>query len=137
MLLEFYFRSRVQENLYSTQRRHAATEDPIEEFRQMVRELHTAGIEVIIDVVYNHTSESSEEFPPQSLRGLDNEGYYQMHDGHYCDSTGCGNTLDTNKPAARKLILDSLHYWHEIMGIDGFRFDRYRMHACLERPEDG
>ena len=98
----------------------------VAEFRTMVRELHRAGIEVILDVVYNHTAEGGADGPTLSLRGVDNASYYLLaeHDAsRYLDFTGCGNTLDVRKGAVRRLILDSLRYWVEEMGVDGFRFD--------------
>ncbi|CAL9527293.1 Glycogen operon protein GlgX [Streptomyces sp. enrichment culture] len=95
------------------------------EFREMVRALHAAGIEVILDVVYNHTAEGSELGPTLSLRGIDNRGYYRLADDprHYADYTGCGNTLHVVQPQVLRLITDSLRYWVQEMGVDGFRFD--------------
>ncbi|WP_424211687.1 glycogen debranching protein GlgX [Streptomyces sp. BI20] len=96
------------------------------EFKRMVRALHAAGIEVILDVVYNHTAESGELGPTLSLRGLDNRGYYRLtqHDQRrYTDYTGCGNTLHPGRPHVLRLITDSLRYWVTEMGVDGFRFD--------------
>jgi len=96
----------------------------LREFKSMVRSLHEAGIEVILDVVYNHTAEEGLSGPTTSLRGLDNRSYYRQHDdGEYIDTTGCGNALDTSVPAAARLVLDSLRYWVDEVGIDGFRFD--------------
>ncbi|MBU6474861.1 MAG: glycogen debranching protein GlgX [Alphaproteobacteria bacterium] len=97
-----------------------------EEFRDMVDALHAAGIEVILDVVYNHAAEGKAHEPALSFRGLDNAGYYKLDPAgksKYIDETGCGNTLDAGKPAVRRLILDSLRYWAEEFGVDGFRFD--------------
>jgi len=97
-----------------------------EEFRQMVDSLHAAGIEVILDVVYNHTAESDELGPTLSFRGLDNVSYYRLPASsrwHYENHAGCGNTLDVRQPAVRQLVLDSLRYWAGEMGVDGFRFD--------------
>jgi glycogen operon protein len=95
------------------------------EFRRMVRALHAAGIEVILDVVYNHTAEGSELGPTLSLRGIDNRGYYRLADDprRYADYTGCGNTLHVVQPQVLRLITDSLRYWVQEMGVDGFRFD--------------
>ncbi|MGW8379622.1 glycogen debranching protein GlgX [Streptomyces sp. ODS28] len=96
------------------------------EFKRMVRALHSAGIEVILDVVYNHTAEGSEHGPTLSLRGIDNRGYYRTvpHDQRrYADYTGCGNTLHVVQPHVLRLITDSLRYWVQEMGVDGFRFD--------------
>ncbi|WP_420167806.1 glycogen debranching protein GlgX [Streptomyces violaceoruber] len=95
------------------------------EFKRMVRALHDAGIEVILDVVYNHTAEAGERGPTLSLRGIDNRGYYRLqHDTRrYADYTGCGNTLHVVQPQVLRLITDSLRYWVTEMGVDGFRFD--------------
>ncbi|MDT3400224.1 glycogen debranching protein GlgX [Streptomyces sp. B1866] len=95
------------------------------EFRRMVRALHAAGIEVILDVVYNHTAEGGELGPTLSLRGIDNRGYYHLREDarRYADTTGCGNTVHAARPAALRLITDSLRYWVTEMGVDGFRFD--------------
>ncbi|TVL94542.1 glycogen debranching enzyme GlgX [Streptomyces sp. SAJ15] len=95
------------------------------EFRRMVRALHAVGIEVILDVVYNHTAEAGELGPTFSLRGIDNRGYYRLqHDPRrYADYTGCGNTLHVVQPQVLRLITDSLRYWVTEMGVDGFRFD--------------
>ncbi|MFJ7906134.1 glycogen debranching protein GlgX [Kitasatospora sp. NPDC096204] len=96
------------------------------EFRRMVRALHAAGIEVILDVVFNHTAEGGALGPSLSLRGIDNAAYYRLPPNHprgYADYTGCGNTLDTRRPQVVRLITDSLRYWVTEMGVDGFRFD--------------
>ncbi|MFF8783579.1 glycogen debranching protein GlgX [Streptomyces sp. NPDC015125] len=95
------------------------------EFKRMVRALHDAGIEVILDVVYNHTAEAGELGPTLSLRGIDNRGYYRLADEarRYTDYTGCGNTLHVVQPQVLRLITDSLRYWVTEMGVDGFRFD--------------
>ena len=103
-----------------------ARADANAEFRDMVRAIHDAGIEVILDVVYNHTGESDSNGPTLSFRGLDNCCYYSMEPdqpGVYINDTGCGNTVNVDHPQAQKLVLDSLRYWHEVMGVDGFRFD--------------
>ena len=95
-------------------------------FRETVRRLHAAGIEVILDVVYNHTAEGDRNGPTLSFRGLDNAAYYRLHEGNercYCNDTGCGNTLDVSHPWVLRLVLDSLRWWVEAMGVDGFRFD--------------
>ncbi len=99
--------------------------EQVGEFRRMVRALHAAGIEVILDVVYNHTAEGGELGPTLSLRGIDNRGYYRLqHDPRrYADYTGCGNTLHVVQPQVLRLITDSLRYWVTEMGVDGFRFD--------------
>lgn len=95
------------------------------EFKRMVRALHAAGIEVILDVVYNHTAEADEHGPTLSLRGMDNRGYYRLQSDarRYADYTGCGNTLHVVQPHVLRLITDSLRYWVTEMGVDGFRFD--------------
>ena len=98
----------------------------IAEFRQMVQALHQAGIEVLLDVVYNHTIEGPADGPTLSLRGLDNTAYYRLDPqdpARHIDWTGCGNTLDMGHPATQRLILDSMRYWVTEMGVDGFRFD--------------
>lgn len=95
-------------------------------FRQAVDRLHAAGIEVILDVVYNHTAEGDHRGPTLSFRGLDNKAYYNLQAGHaryYVNDTGCGNTLAINHPFVLRLVLDSLRYWVSVMGVDGFRFD--------------
>ncbi|MFJ9968497.1 glycogen debranching protein GlgX [Streptomyces avermitilis] len=95
------------------------------EFKRMVRALHAAGIEVILDVVYNHTAEAGELGPTLSLKGIDNRGYYRLQSDarRYTDYTGCGNTLHVVQPHVLRLITDSLRYWVTEMGVDGFRFD--------------
>jgi glycogen operon protein len=98
----------------------------VAEFREMVRTLHAAGIEVILDVVYNHTAEGDESGPTLSFRGIDNVGYYRLRQGdrsRYADYTGCGNTLDVRHPYVLQMLMDSLRYWVTEMGVDGFRFD--------------
>ncbi len=96
----------------------------LREFKGMVKLLHEAGIEVILDVVYNHTSEEGLNGPTTSLRGLDNASYYRQNpDGTYIDVTGCGNSVNTSTPAAMRLVLDSLRYWANDIQVDGFRFD--------------
>jgi isoamylase len=90
----------------------------------MVRALHRAGIEVILDVVYNHTAEGGEHGPTLSLRGLDNRTYYPARrTAPLHRYTGCGNTLNARHPVLRRMILDSLRYWVQEMHVDGFRFD--------------
>ncbi|MFC4009700.1 glycogen debranching protein GlgX [Nonomuraea purpurea] len=96
------------------------------EFKAMVRALHEAGIEVILDVVYNHTAEGDHMGPTLGFRGIDNSAYYRLHDGdrrYYLDYTGCGNSLNVRSPHALQLIMDSLRYWVLDMHVDGFRFD--------------
>jgi isoamylase len=98
----------------------------VNEFKAMVKALHAAGLEVILDVVYNHTAEGNDLGPTLSLKGIDNEAYYRLvegDEGHYFDTTGTGNSLNVAHPAALGLIMDSLRYWVSEMHIDGFRFD--------------
>ncbi|MFF0579021.1 glycogen debranching protein GlgX [Streptosporangium saharense] len=98
----------------------------VQEFKAMVRALHDAGIEVILDVVYNHTAEGDHMGPTLGFRGIDNAAYYRLHDGdrrYYLDYTGCGNSLNVRSPHALQLIMDSLRYWVLEMHVDGFRFD--------------
>ncbi len=98
----------------------------VREFKTMVKTLHSAGIEVILDVVYNHTAEGNHLGPTLSFRGIDNASYYRLHDDdkrYYMDYTGCGNTLNATHPRTLQLIMDSLRYWVTEMHVDGFRFD--------------
>ena len=98
----------------------------VQEFKAMVRDLHEAGIEVILDVVYNHTAEGNHLGPTLSMRGIDNASYYRLVDGqpeYYMDYTGTGNTLNVRHPHTLQLIMDSLRYWVLEMHVDGFRFD--------------
>ncbi|HEY5774521.1 MAG TPA: glycogen debranching protein GlgX [Xanthomonadales bacterium] len=100
--------------------------DAVREFREMVNAIHEAGIEVILDVVYNHTGEGGGKGPTLGFRGIDNLAYYRTDTedpGRYIDDTGCGNTLNADHPRVRALVMDSLLYWHKDMGVDGFRFD--------------
>ncbi|KAA9110693.1 glycogen debranching protein GlgX [Microbacterium rhizomatis] len=110
---------------YATEaNRREGPEAVLREFKGMVKLLHAAGLEVILDVVYNHTSEEAIGGPRTSLRGIDNRAYYrQQDDGAYIDVTGCGNSVNTSTDAAARLILDSLRYWANDVQIDGFRFD--------------
>ncbi|MFN2536771.1 MAG: glycogen debranching protein GlgX, partial [Mycobacteriales bacterium] len=100
--------------------------EQVREFKAMVKALHQAGIEIIIDVVYNHTAEGNHLGPTLSFRGIDNIGYYRLRDSdrrYYADYTGCGNTLDARNPHVLQLLMDSLRYWVTEMHVDGFRFD--------------
>jgi isoamylase len=100
--------------------------DTVREFKTMVRNLHAAGIEVILDVVYNHTAEGSQMGPSLSFRGIDNAAYYRLSPEaprYYMDFTGCGNTFNMQNPRVLQLIMDSLRYWVLEMHVDGFRFD--------------
>ena len=109
--------------------RYATGASPLEcvrEFKMMVRALHAAGLEVILDVVYNHTAEGNHLGPTVSLRGIDNSAYYRLQPHaprYYQDFTGCGNTLNMRSPRVLQLIMDSLRYWVTEMHVDGFRFD--------------
>lgn len=97
----------------------------VKEFKTMVRSLHAAGIEVVLDVVYNHTCEGNERGPTLSMRGVDNASYYVLAEDrrYYHDVTGCGNTLNTEHPRVLQMVMDSLRYWVLEMHVDGFRFD--------------
>ncbi|WP_036330181.1 glycogen debranching protein GlgX [Microbispora sp. ATCC PTA-5024] len=100
--------------------------EQVQEFKAMVRALHEAGIEVILDVVYNHTAEGDHMGPTVGFRGIDNVAYYRLRDEdrrYYLDYTGCGNSLNVRSPHALQLIMDSLRYWVQDMHVDGFRFD--------------
>ncbi len=99
--------------------------EAVTEFKTMVRTLHAAGLEVILDVVYNHTAEGNQDGPTLSFRGIDNAVYYRLADNreHYVDFTGCGNSLNVAHPRTLQLIMDSLRYWAVEMHVDGFRFD--------------
>jgi len=109
---------------------------PVDEFRDMVKALHRAGIEVILDVVFNHTAEGDHTGPTFSFRGLDNSLYYILEENRsrYANYSGTGNTLNANNAVVRRMILDSLRYWVEEMHVDGFRFD---LASILERDADG
>lgn len=108
--------------------RYASSRDggQVREFQTMVQRLHAAGIEVILDVVYNHTAEGGPQGPTYAFRGIDNQVYYHLapdDPAAYVDFTGCGNTFAASHPRGLQLILDSLRYWVEVMHVDGFRFD--------------
>lgn len=108
---------------------YASTGDPLgalDEFRTMVKELHRAGIEVIVDVVFNHTAEGGADGPTFCWRGLDNRAYYLLDPGNqatYLDYTGCANTINANHSVVRRMTVDALHHWVDQMHVDGFRFD--------------
>lgn len=109
----------------------------VREFRDMVKALHKAGIELILDVVFNHTDEGNDQGPTFSFKGIDNSVYYYLTPGneqYYADYTGCGNTLNCNHPITQKMIVECLRYWVEEMHVDGFRFDEA---SVLSRGEDG
>jgi len=118
---------------YSSQKGSLAV---LDEFRDMVKALHRAGLEVILDVVFNHTAEGGRTGPTLSYRGLANDAYYifDRDKSRYADYTGCGNTLNANQPIVRRLIQDSLRYWVSQMHVDGFRFD---LASILSRDEEG
>ncbi len=109
---------------------------PVDEFRDMVRALHRAGIEIILDVVFNHTAEGDHRGPTLCFRGLDNSAYYTLEPNRarYANYSGTGNTLNANHPIVRRMILDSLRYWVEEMHVDGFRFD---LASILARDSSG
>ena len=109
---------------------------PVDEFRDMVKALHRAGIEVILDVVFNHTAEGGDDGPTLCFRGIDNPTYYILEQGgaRYADYSGCGNTLNANHPVVRRMIVDSLRYWVSEMHVDGFRFD---LASILSRDSAG
>jgi isoamylase len=109
---------------------------PLDEFRDLVKAMHRAGIEVILDVVYNHTAEGNEWGPVQSLKGFDNRAYYTLTDGgrHYANYSGTGNTLNADRSVTRRLIVDSLRFWAQEMHVDGFRFD---LASILGRDSEG
>lgn len=109
---------------------------PVNEFRDLVKELHRAGIEVILDVVLNHTAEGNEHGPTLCFRGLENRAYYIPQAGRagYANYSGCGNTLNGNQSIVRRMIMDCLRYWVEEMHVDGFRFD---LASVLARDEAG
>ncbi len=118
---------------YSSRQDHLG---PIDEFRDMVKALHKAGIEVILDVVFNHTAEGDHSGPTLSLKGIDNNTYYILEGdrSRYANYTGTGNTLNANHPVVRRMIVDSLRYWVHDMHVDGFRFD---LASILSRDSSG
>ncbi len=118
---------------------YSSSSDPLavlDEFRDMVKACHRAGIEVILDVVFNHTSEGDENGPTYSFRGIDNSIYYilETDKSRYANFSGTGNTLNANQPIVRRMIMDSLHFWVKKMHVDGFRFD---LASILSRDEQG
>ncbi|AFY76141.1 glycogen debranching enzyme GlgX [Pleurocapsa sp. PCC 7327] len=125
---------------FAPHRGYSSRRDPlgsIDEFRDMVKALHRAGIEVILDVVFNHTAEGNQEGPTLSFRGLDNSIYYILEEDNlaeYSNYSGCGNTFKANHPIAGELILDCLRYWVAEMHVDGFRFD---LASVLSRDTSG
>ncbi len=126
-------------NFFSPHHEYASAGKPfdaLKEFREMVTALHEAGIEILLDVVYNHTAEGNENGPAYSYRGIDNTTYYLLESGHhhYRNDSGTGNTLNCANPYVRKMILDSMRFWREEMHVDGFRFD---LASIFTRNGDG
>jgi glycogen operon protein len=126
-------------SFFAPHRAYSSRQDrlgPLDEFRDLVKALHRAGIEVILDVVYNHTAEGNHLGPTLCFKGFANDVYYILNDDRasYADYTGSGNTLNANQPIVRRLIVDSLHYWTKHMHVDGFRFD---LASILSRDESG
>ncbi|MEP7364785.1 MAG: glycogen debranching protein GlgX [Acidobacteriota bacterium] len=126
-------------SFFAPHQAYSCHQDPLgaaDEFRDMVKALHRAGIEVILDVVFNHTAEAGEDGPTQCFRGLDNPTYYVLCEdrSNYANYTGTGNTLNANHPVVRRMILDSLRYWVQEMHVDGFRFD---LASILARDSSG
>jgi len=128
-------------NFFSPHSQYSSRQEPsaaLEEFRWMVDELHKSDIEVLLDVVYNHTTEADLRGPTYSFRGIDNSVYYALDPGtlsDYVNHSGCGNDLRTSHPAVRQLITDSLRYWTEETNVDGFRFDLASIFAFSETGE--
>lgn len=116
---------------YACESRHL---EHLEEFREMVHALHKEGIEIILDVVFNHTSEGNERGPTLCFRGIDNTIYYLLDDGAYLNFSGCGNTVNCDHPLVHDFILDCLRYWVAVMHVDGFRFD---LASILGRDQKG
>lgn len=126
-------------NYFSPHPQYSSRRDPlgpVTEFRDMVKALHRAGIEVILDVVFNHTAEGGQDGPTLCYKGIDNPTYYILEEGgaKYTDYSGCGNTLNANHPVVRRMIVDSLRYWVTEMHVDGFRFD---LASILARDQNG
>jgi isoamylase len=126
-------------SFFAPHQAYSSRQDPlgsVDEFRDMVKALHRAGIEIILDVVFNHTAEGDHRGPTLCFRGLDNSTYYILEQGgsQYANYSGTGNTLNANHPIVRRLIVDSLRYWVEEMHVDGFRFD---LASILARDSSG
>ena len=110
--------------MFAAEPKYASTDNPLAEFKAMVKAFHAAGIEVILDVVFNHSAESEQHFPTFCQRGIDDQTYYWRNDnGHYINWTGCGNMLNLSSDVGRKWVVDCLCYWVEQCHVDGFRFD--------------
>jgi glycogen operon protein len=127
-------------NFFSPHRGYSSRKgslDPVNEFKDMVKALHRAGIEVILDVVFNHTAEGDHTGPVLSFRGLENRAYYLLdpeRPAYYTNYSGVGNTIDANHSVVRRLVMDSLHHWVQVMHVDGFRFD---LASVFSRDEAG
>ena len=126
-------------SFFAPHHHYSSSKEPLhilDEFRDMVKALHKAGIEVILDVVFNHTAEGNDEGPSFCYRGIDNSVYYMLEDDKRCyaNYSGTGNTLNANQPIVRRMIIDSLHFWVTAMHVDGFRFD---LASILSRDEKG
>jgi isoamylase/glycogen operon protein len=122
-------------NFFSVMKRYSHSSDPVTEFKMLVKELHKNKIEVILDVVYNHTAEGNENGRVFSFRGIDDQAYYILGPkGEYYNFSGCGNTFNCNNPVVSEFILDSLRYWASEMHVDGFRFD---LASILTRDPSG
>jgi isoamylase len=126
-------------SFFAPHQSYSSCRDPIaaiDEFRDMVKALHRADLEVILDVVFNHTAEGDHRGPTFCFRGFDNAAYYilEADRSRYADYSGTGNTLNANHPVVRRMILDSLRYWVAVMHVDGFRFD---LASILAREESG
>ena len=126
-------------SFFAPHQAYSSNQEPlaaVDEFRDMVKALHCAGIEVILDVVFNHTAEGGHDGPTQCFRGLDNPTYYLLAEdpSQYANFTGTGNTLNANHPIVRRMIVDSLRYWVTEMHVDGFRFD---LASILARDSSG
>jgi glycogen operon protein len=127
-------------SFFAPHRGYSSRQDPlgpVDEFRDLVKALHRAGIEVILDVVFNHTAEGDHRGPTLSFRGLENRAYYipdSQNPAHYANYSGCGNALNANHSIVRRMIMDSLRYWVQEMHVDGFRFD---LASVLARDEHG
>ena len=110
--------------MFAVEPKYAATNNPLAEFKAMVKAFHKAGIEVILDVVFNHSAESEQTYPTFCQRGIDDQTYYWRNDqGRYINWTGCGNMLNLSSDVGRKWVMDCLRYWVEQCHVDGFRFD--------------
>ena len=110
--------------MFAVEPKYAATNNPLAEFKAMVKAFHKAGIEVILDVVFNHSAESEQTYPTFCQRGIDDQTYYWRNDqGRYINWTGCGNMLNLSSDVGRKWVVDCLCYWAEQCHVDGFRFD--------------